>query len=138
MRHILVISAFLFSDALTAAEPPVTALCFTPDGKAIVVASQSGIAIRNWPDLAAVAKPGVFETELANVRDVAFSPNGKRLAVAGGAPAEEGIVDVWFCPEGKRLAEFQGPDDPGAGVAWSDNHPLHAARRRQHLAGWDL
>ncbi|MBC8289063.1 MAG: WD40 repeat domain-containing protein, partial [Planctomycetes bacterium] len=62
----------------------------------------------------------------------------KRLAVAGGAPAEEGIVEVYSWPEGKRLAEFQGHDDSVSGVAWIDNDSLAAASLDHHVSVWDL
>lgn len=138
MRHLLIISTILTASPLCAAEPPVTALGFAPDGKSLVAASQAGISIRNWPDLKVVVKPDSFRTSLANIRDVAFSPDGKHLAVAGGTPAEEGIVEVFSWPAGKRLSELQGHSDSVSGVAWIDDDSLAAASLDHEVSVWDL
>ena len=138
MRHLLAISAFLFASPLCATDPPVTALCFAPDGKFLAAASQAGLSIRNWPDLKVVAKPDSFQTSLANIRDLAFSPGGKHLAVAGGTPAEAGIVEVFSWPAGKRLSEFQGHSDSVSGVAWIDDDSLATASLDHEVSIWDL
>ena len=138
MRHLLLVFAVLFATPLSAAEPPVTAICFAPDGKSLVAASQAGLSIRNWPELNVAAKPGSFETGLANIRDLAFSPNGKHLAVAGGTPAEAGVVEVFSWPDGKRLSELQGHSDSVSGVAWIDDGSLAAASLDHEVSVWDL
>ena len=138
MRHLRTFSALRFASPLCAAEPPVTALCFDPDGKSLITASQAGLSIRNWPDFKVVAKADSFQTSLANIRDLAFSPDGKHLAVAGGTPAEEGIVEVFSWPNGKRLSEFKGHSDSVSGVAWIDDDSLAAASLDHEVSVWDL
>jgi len=103
------------STSAHAAKPPVTAVAFTPDGKAVVVGSQAGIAVRSWPGLKPVR---VLKTELQNVHDLAFSPDGKWLLAAGGEPGETGAVEVYFWNGTKRQAARGGHDEVVYGVAW--------------------
>ncbi|MDZ4781839.1 MAG: hypothetical protein SGJ19_16430 [Planctomycetia bacterium] len=77
--------------AASRAEPPITALAFAPNENILVVGSQQGLALRAWPSLELA---GALPTELANVHDVAFSPDGAMLAVAGGAPSECGELEL--------------------------------------------
>ncbi len=70
-----------------AAPPPVTALAFAPDGQSVLIGSQSGIEVRSYP---ALEVSRTLATEIPNVHDLAFSPDGKTLAVAGGIPGKRG------------------------------------------------
>jgi WD40 repeat protein len=98
-----------------AAKPPATAVAFTPDGKAVVVGSQAGIVVRSWPGLKPVR---TLKTELQNVHDLAFSPDGKWLLAAGGEPGETGNVEVFSWDRAKPQAVRGGHDDVVYGVAW--------------------
>src|SRR5262245_55211599 len=82
------------------AAPPVTAVAFTPDGRSVVVGSQAGLEVRTWPELERVR---TLATELAHVHDLAFAPDGKSLAAAGGAPAQSGVVELFRWPDGGLL-----------------------------------
>ncbi len=77
--------------AAARAEPPITAIAFAPNENILVVGSQQGLELRAWPSL---ERAGALPTELANVHDVAFSPDGAMLAVAGGAPSESGEIEL--------------------------------------------
>jgi WD40 repeat protein len=68
-----------------------------------------------WPSLERVA---ALPTDLANVHDLAFSPDGKALAVAGGHPAVEGGVELYRWPEQKLIRRFNSHDDVVYAVAW--------------------
>ncbi|HJQ80567.1 MAG TPA: hypothetical protein VJ828_11455 [Lacipirellulaceae bacterium] len=87
----------------------------TPDKAAVVVASQAGVEVRSWPSLARVA---MLPTEMANVHDLAFSPDGKILAVVGGHPAVEGGVELYRWPEQDLLRRVSPHDDVVYAVAW--------------------
>lgn len=98
-----------------AAEPPITALAVTPDGKAIVVGSQASVRIYSYPDLL----PGDFlGCEFGHVHDLAFSPKGDLLAIAGGKPGEEGAVELLSWPGMKRVAIARPHRDLVYRVAW--------------------
>jgi WD40 repeat protein len=105
-------------DRANAAAPnvaPVTALAATPDGAAYLSASQRGVVLHpaGWR---------VFlPTKLEHVHALAFSPDGKTLAVAGGSPAEKGVVELWSWPEAKRLGELTGHADVVYDVVFCDN-----------------
>jgi WD40 repeat protein len=114
-----------------AADPPVTALAFAPDGKAVLVGSQDGIQVRTWPDL---KSDRTVPTELAHVHDLVFSPNGKALAAVGGSPSERGTAELFQWPEGTLLHRVQPHKDLIYAVAWSgDSATLVTASADQTL-----
>ena len=76
-----ILSLLLCSLRAFATEPPVTSVAFAPDGKSVDACSQAGLTIYSWPELQPQRK---FETSISNLHDIAFSPSGNRLAVAGG------------------------------------------------------
>lgn len=100
---------------LTAQHPPITALAFAPDGKAVVSGSQAGIEVRSWPDLKRVKS---LKTHLAHVHDLAFSPDGSTLAAAGGSPGESGQVEWFAWPAGESRGHIGAHDDLVYRVAW--------------------
>jgi WD40 repeat protein len=98
-----------------AVRPPVTALAVAPGSEFVVLGSQSGLELRSWPDLKFVHK---LSTELANIHDLAFSPDGKVLAVVGGEPAERGSVELFAWPAKQLLHRFHPHQDLIYGIAW--------------------
>jgi WD40 repeat protein len=112
------ISAILVAIAVSRVDgaPPITAAAFTPDGKQIVAGSQLGVEIRSVPELAVVKS---FATDLANVHDLAFSPDSKTLLVVGGSPAEVGLIEVLDWPSGRHSRQVKCHDDVVYRVAWS-------------------
>jgi WD40 repeat protein len=124
-----------FSSTAIAAAPPVAAVAFAPDGQSVVVGSQAGVAVHSWPELKRLRS---LETTVENVHDLAFSPDGKSLAVAGGTPAEEGRVEVVAWPSGKSLAVRQGHTDTVLAVAWKDNASFATASLDHEIALWNL
>jgi len=107
---------FLYSLSAIAIEPPITAIAFAPDGKSVVVGSQAGVKILTWPDL---KFDRAISTELANVHDIAFSPDGVKLAVVGGSPAEKGTIELWQWPDGKLQRRFNPHKDVIHSLAWT-------------------
>lgn len=79
-----------------AAEPPITAAAFTPDGNRVIVGSQAGLRSFSWP---ALTEKSRLETQLENIHHVAFSSNGKWLLIAGGIPAESGTIEIYSWPD---------------------------------------
>ena len=76
---------------LCAVEPPITAATFSPDGNSVVAVSQSGLHVFSWP---ALERQRTIRTSASNLHRVEFSPNGKRIAIGGGNPSEDGIVEL--------------------------------------------
>ncbi|MCP4173013.1 MAG: WD40 repeat domain-containing protein [Fuerstiella sp.] len=113
----------LFSDSALAMEPSITALAFDPGGHSVVVASQAGLKIVEWPTL----KPlRTFDTTLAHIHDVAFSPDGRFLAVGGGRPAESGRCEILRWPSGEQVAASEGHDNVVYSVAWRGDGQFYA------------
>jgi WD40 repeat protein len=98
------------------AAPPITAAAFAPDGRAVLIGSQAGIEIRSWPELKVIRN---IKTELANVHDLSFAPDGKTVLAAGGSPSEAGIVEVYSWPAAERLQRISEHSDLVYRVAWS-------------------
>ena len=129
MRPGLLLSWLLVAPPVFAAEPPITALAFAPDGKTVLVGSQSGVQVRTWPALRLVRS---LTTELTNVHDLAFSPDGKVLAIAGGSPAEKGTVELVRWPDGTLLHRVSPHKDVIYVVAWSDDSPTVVTASADH------
>lgn len=60
------------------------------------------------------------------VSALAFAPNGKRLATAGG----EGVIKVWAVPSGRLRRTVDGDGHRVRSMAWSAGHGLAVASAR--------
>ncbi len=115
----------LLTSSLYAAEAPVTAVKFVPNAERILVGSQSGLEVKSWPGIESVRR---LESELLHIHDLAFSPDGDRVAVVGGTPAEEGTLEMFAWPSGKLLFRSSTNDDLIYAVDWSaDSHQVATA-----------
>lgn len=98
-----------------ATEPPVTGVTFSPDGKQAIVCSQLGIQCYAWPELKLL---DTLPCDFPNLHCLAFSPEGSRLAVAGGIPSEEGLVQVFAWPTGEPVGKYDRHRDSVRAVSW--------------------
>ncbi len=115
-----------------AAQPPITALSFTPDGTQVVAGSQLGIQIYD------VEQRGIgqIETDLEFISDIRFEKNGLKLAIVGGSPGESGSLELFRWPERKRVLQKRISDDVLYSVDWSPNGRLLAIAG--HDSDWRL
>jgi WD40 repeat protein len=60
------------------------------------------------------------------IESIAFSDDGKFLAVAGGSPAQWGEIQVWNLAEKKQVKSFRVGNDSLFGVSFSPDHSLIA------------
>ncbi len=118
----------------TASEPPVTAIAFAPDGESVVAGSQSGLAIYRWPELELTRS---VDLSLANIHDLVFAPDGKRLAVAGGDPAVNGRVQVVAWPSCETIGVIGDHKDCVMKVAWRDDVSFATASLDREVVIWD-
>ncbi|MCA9069770.1 MAG: WD40 repeat domain-containing protein [Planctomycetaceae bacterium] len=100
----------------SAAEPPITALAFDPVAKEILSGSQIGVVRYSWPALQSL---GILPTKLAQVHHLAFSPDGKTLALAGGISGEEGVVELWNWPNPQNHRSYVVHADVIYDLVWS-------------------
>lgn len=98
-----------------ATEPPIVAVSFSPDAHVVVTASQSGVRCLAWPEM---SRQREIRTAVTNPNEIVFSPNGKQLAIAGGRPSEEGVVEIVSWPAGKSLRFINEHIDSVMAVRW--------------------
>ena len=121
--------------SVVANEPPITALAFTPVAKQVVAVSQLGIHVYSWPEL---DHKRAIRTSALNLHCLAFSPNEKYLAVGGGAPSEEGVVEVFSWPEGEPVTRFDSHKDSVRSVVWQDDVKLLSGSIDRDIKLWHL
>jgi WD40 repeat protein/mono/diheme cytochrome c family protein len=101
-----------------AAPPVLTALDYSPDGTLLAVSGHHEVLLYDAHTLALVARlVGLSE----RIQSVAFSPDGKRLAVTGGSPGRFGEVQIWELEKRKLKLSVQPEKifDTVYGVSWS-------------------
>jgi hypothetical protein len=95
MRQLSLTALFLATPAF-AAPPPVSALAYHPNGKLLVVGTHGEVAVvdsMKGEVIARIAEPK------GRVTAMAFSRDGKRLAVASGEPAKVGVITLYDVAE---------------------------------------
>lgn len=123
------------SPSLWAQNPPVTDIAFAPDGKSLVSCSQQGLQVFSWPGL---KLQNTVEASSANLHCLGFSPDGTRLAVGGGDPSEEGLVEVFSWPDCQSRTKLSYHDDSVVSIVWRDNRDLVSAGLDRLLVEWNL
>ncbi|MDE0397298.1 MAG: hypothetical protein OXL96_05805, partial [Candidatus Poribacteria bacterium] len=115
--------------------PPITSLAFSHDGKYLVACSQAGLHVYDFP---ALNLQRTIEVSAHNIHDLAFSPDGDRLAVGGGNPATQGIIEIFSWPEGRAIRSLRAHRDSVTAVAWRDASSLASASLDRRIILWDL
>ena len=130
MRRSLPLMALVFAAPLPAAPPaPVTAVAYHPAGKLLAAGTHGDVAVIDATKGEVVAHLG---GQTARVTALAFSRDGKRLAVASGDPAKSGVVKLYGVqeqgPKFEPKGELIGPKDVQYALDFApDNKTLAAA-----------
>lgn len=134
-RLILFIVAGIASVPVCATEPPITAVAFTPDGEAVAAVSQSGLRVFSWPQLKLLR---TVKVSPSNLHAVAFAADGRHLAVGGGDPSEQGVVEVFSWPAAEPVVSLQGHDDSVRSVVWLDESRVVSTSIDRSIKVWDI
>ena len=135
VRLILFTVAVTVSLNASATEPPITAIAFAPSGDSVAAVSQSGLLEFSWPELKLTR---TIKISLPNLHAVAFSPDGKQIAVGGGYPSEEGAVAVLSWPDGNLVTTFDDHEDSVRSVVWLDNSRLVSSSIDRTIKLWSI
>jgi WD40 repeat protein len=97
------------------AAPPITAIAFVPGGNEIAAVSQAGVVVYAWPSL---KQKRVVDIGFSHANDLAFSADGKTLAIAGGEPSEAGGFQLLSWPAGVAKKPVRLFPDAAYQLAW--------------------
>jgi WD40 repeat protein/serine/threonine protein kinase len=126
------------ADRLNIATGHISALAFSPDGRALVTVGQTtGDAPRGdlqvW-DTSTGQSWGNLAAPKAPVRAVAWAPGGHILAIGD----EQGALQIWDMPAGKLRQAFAGHDGPIKALAFTaDSLMLASAGADGAVRLWD-
>jgi WD40 repeat protein/mono/diheme cytochrome c family protein len=96
--------------------PVIPAIAYSADGSLLAVAGFHEVLLWKADGSALVARlVGLSE----RIQSLAFSPDGKKLAVTGGQPARMGEVQVWDVAKRKLVLSVPVTYDTVFGVSWS-------------------
>ena len=96
--------------------PVVTGLDYSPDGSLLAVSGYHEVLIHKADGSALVSRLiGMSE----RIESVAFSPDGKKLAVAGGSPGRMGEIQVWNVSDAELKLSVPVTYDTVYGANWS-------------------
>lgn len=103
---------------------PVMALAFSPDGTLLATSGYREVLLWNTTN-------GQLVRRIANIgerpHDIAFSADGKMMAVAAGTPGQMGDVKLFNSDDGTLLADLFTTDDEVFAVAFSPDGTRLAA-----------
>src|SRR5207249_445861 len=125
---------------------PVDAVAFSPDGRLLAVGGYRQIRLLDVSSTAPGLQPGTGSRTIAvlsgasgPVTSLAFSPDGRLLASAGGAPAQFGEVQLWDVRKRRLMRTLRGHRDALYSVAISPDGRTLAAASYDHLVSlWPL
>jgi WD domain, G-beta repeat len=138
-RHLSLGFLFLAGPALAAPPPPVTALAYHLGGKFLVAGTRGEVAVVDSAKGDVVAH---LSGQTGRVTAVAFSRDGKRLAVASGEPAKAAIVRLYTVDEKQAkfepMGELTGAKDMQYTLDFApDNKTLAGAGYDRVIRLWD-
>jgi WD40 repeat protein len=117
------------------AQPPITALTYSPDESSLVAGSQAGIEVASWPALETIQKQSVG---IAQVHELKFSPDGKRLLIVGGSGSEYGEWKLVSWPDFEVIATKISHADVIHSAVWLSNERFVTGAADNDLTQWQV
>lgn len=96
--------------------PVITALDFAPDGSLLAVSGDFEVLLHKADGSELVAR---LIGDAGRIESIRFSPDGKKLAVTGGNPGENGEVQIWDVATRKQDLTLPLTFDVIHGASWS-------------------
>ena len=125
-----------FGSVRSEVAPPVTSLAFSPNQKWLLVGTYR--QIQYW-NLETGARERILKGASENVTALAFSPDGKTLAAAGGIPTEKGEVLLYDLETGRLLQTLNQHSDIVYALDFTkDGKRLVTASGDKTLRLWNL
>lgn len=120
----------------TTVKAAISSLAFRNDNSLLAVGRYQEVELLNAQTGQAIGK---LTGHANQVRAVAFSPDGKLLAAAGGNPAQFGEVKIWDVAERKELRSIRGHRDNIFAVAFSPDGKMIATCSYDRIVKlWDV
>lgn len=116
--------------------PSVTSLAFRGDGRLLAVGTNGSVVLWDLAD----GRPALILNDVPGpAHALAFSRDGKRLAIGAGLPARSGSVRVYSVPDGTLIHDFEGHGDVVFGLAFRpDGAQLASASLDTTVRFWNL
>jgi WD40 repeat protein len=114
---------------------PVSSLRFSPGGNILAVGGYREVRLVDPNSGEAL---GTLSAHADYVRSIAFSPDGKMIAAAGGAPQSQGEIKIWDIQSHQLLMTLRGHKDCIYSVAWSPDGKVIASGSYDRMVKlWD-
>ena len=114
---------------------PVASVRFSPDGSVLAVGGYRDVRLIERASGNVLAS---LSGHTDYVRSIAFSPDGTRIAAAGGMPQLFGEIKVWDVSSHRLLKSMQGHKDCIYSIAWSPDGKLIASASYDRMVKlWD-
>lgn len=107
-------------------QPVITSMDVSPDGKWLAVSGFHEVLVFALPSDATPQLARRWIGRSARIESVRFSPDGSRLAVAGGLPGRLGEIQVWKVQEDELQLSLAHGNDSLYGASWSPDGKLIA------------